>query len=58
VDVKHVKVWGAPVPGILDLKLHLSFLNGTVAHDTGRTDPWPSPQPVGRAIRELALFSS
>src|SRR6266478_7369585 len=57
VDVKHVTVWGAPVPGILDLKLHLSFLHSAVAHRAGRTDSRPSPQSVGWAIRDRALFN-
>ena len=58
MDVKHVKVWGAPVPVILDLKLQLRFLDGAVTHYTGRTDAGSSPQPVRWAIRELALLDS
>jgi hypothetical protein len=58
VDVKHVKVWGAPVPGKLDFKLHLSFINRAIADRTRSTDSRSAPQPVRWAIRELALFDS
>src|SRR5258705_2065456 len=56
VDVKHVKVGGAPVPGKLDFKLHLRFLDRPVAHPTRRPDARAAPQPIPGAIGEPALF--
>src|SRR5258706_7018347 len=56
VDVKHVKVGGAPVPGKLDFKLHLRLLDGALPHRTRLPDPRAAPQPIPVAIGEPALF--
>src|ERR1700704_3070852 len=58
VDVKHVKVWRTSLPGILDLKLHLSFLHSAIAYRTRSTDSGSTPQPVRWAIGELTLLDS
>ena len=56
VEVVHIEVRRATIPRKLRLNFHLVRLNGNVAHRTGGTGPWTTPQPIRVAIRELALF--